>query len=109
MQISGIPFGTTDWSAIDPTEHKGDTGIAYWRTRKFGDVRVRMVEYTPGYVADHWCSKGHFLLCIQGELHTELEDGRTFMLTPGMSYQVADNAEPHRSSSLTGARLFIVD
>ena len=109
MRLSDIPFGTTDWSEIDPTEHKGDTGVAYWRTRNFGDLRVRMVEYSPGYLADHWCSKGHILLCLEGELHTELADGRTFVLTPGQSYQVADEAEPHRSSTGVGAKLFIVD
>jgi len=70
---------------------------------------VRMLEYSPGYRADHWCVKGHILFCIQGELHTELADGRTFTLKPGMSYQVADNAEPHRSRSETGATLFVVD
>ena len=109
MQISELPFGTTDWSLVEATEHQGETGLAYWRTRHFGDIRVRMVEYTSGYLADHWCVKGHILLCIEGELITELEDGRKFTLTPGMSYQVADNAEPHRSSTATGARLFIVD
>jgi quercetin dioxygenase-like cupin family protein len=109
VQLSDIPFGTTDWSAVEPTEHRGETGRATWRTRQFGAVRVRMVEYTPGYFADHWCSKGHILLCLEGELHTELEDGRSFTLTAGMSYQVADRAEPHRSSTQTGARLFIVD
>lgn len=109
MQLSDIPFCTTDWSTIAPTEHKGVTGSAFWRTQRFGDVRVRMVEYTPGYLADHWCVKGHVLLCLSGELHTELEDGRRFVLKPGMSYQVADNAEPHRSSTQTGATLFIVD
>jgi quercetin dioxygenase-like cupin family protein len=109
MQLSNILFGTTDWSAVEPTEHRGETGLATWRTRQFGAVRVRMVEYTPGYRADHWCSKGHILLCLEGELHTELEDGRRFTLTAGMSYQVADGAEPHRSSTQTGARLFIVD
>lgn len=109
MQLSSIPFGTTDWSTVEPTEHRGETGRATWRTRQFGAVRVRMVEYTPGYRADHWCSKGHILLCLEGELHTELEDGRGFTLTAGMSYQVADGAEPHRSSTQTGARLFIVD
>jgi hypothetical protein len=109
MKMTDIPFGTTDWSEIQPTQHAGDTGTAYWRTRNFGDVRVRMVEYTPGYLADHWCVKGHILLCIEGELHTELQDGRTFLLKPGMSYQVADNAEAHRSSTATGAKLFIVD
>ena len=109
MQIADIPFGTTDWSGIAPTEHKGDIGTAFWRTRNFGSIRVRMVEYTPGYVADHWCVKGHVLLCLEGELHTELADGRRFILKPGMSYQVADNAEPHRSTTATGAKLFIVD
>lgn len=109
MHMSGIWFGTTDWSQIDAVEHRGETGAAYWRTRQFGSVRVRMIEYTPGYLADHWCSKGHILLCLEGELHTELEDGRSFVLTPGMSYQVADNAEPHRSSTASGAKLFVVD
>ena len=109
MQIDDIPFGVTDWSAVEQTEHAGIHGKALWRTRNFGSLRVRMVEYTPGYLADHWCNKGHILLCIEGELHTELEDGRTFVLKPGMSYQVADNAEPHRSFTETGARLFIVD
>ena len=109
MNLSGIPFGTTDWSQIEPTEHKGERGVACWRTRLFGDIRVRMVEYTPGYLADHWCVKGHIILCTDGELNTELADGRRFTLKPGMSYQVADNAEPHRSSTAIGARLFIVD
>ncbi|MES2313512.1 MAG: DHCW motif cupin fold protein [Pseudomonadota bacterium] len=109
MQMTGIPFGTTDWSTVERTEHKGVSGIAYWRTRQLGSIRVRMVEYTPGYFADHWCVKGHVLLCVEGELHTELEDGRKFTLTAGMSYQVADNAEPHRSFTKTGAKLFIVD
>jgi len=109
MQMSDIPFGTTDWSQIDRTEHKGERGFAYWRTQKFGGIRVRMVEYTPGYFADHWCVKGHILFCMEGELNTELEDGRKFLLKPGMSYQVADNAEPHRSWTDVGAKLFIVD
>lgn len=109
MQMSDIPFGTTDWSSITPTEHPGETGKALWRTCQFGTIRVRMVEYSPGYLADHWCVKGHILLCLEGALHTELEDGRTFLLKAGMSYQVADNAEPHRSSTPCGARLFIVD
>lgn len=109
MQISDIPFGTTDWSQVERTEHKGETGSAFWRTRNFGDIRVRMVEYTPGYLADHWCSKGHIILCIDGELHTELKDGRILTLKPGMGYQVADNADPHRSYTAVGAKLFIVD
>ena len=109
MQMSDIPFGVTDWSTIDRTEHKGERGLAYWRTRHFGNIRVRLVEYTPGYLADHWCVKGHILFCLEGELHTELADGRQFVLSAGMSYQVADDAEAHRSSTPIGAKLFIVD
>jgi hypothetical protein len=109
MKMESIPFGTTDWTAIAPTEHPGTSGKAIWRTREYGGIRVRMVEYTPGYVADHWCDKGHILLLLEGELETELADGRRFTLRPGMSYQVADGAEPHRSRTVPGARLFIVD
>lgn len=109
MDIQNIAFGTTDWSQVEKTQHAGITGMATWRTRHFGNIRLRMVEYTARYLADHWCSKGHILLCMEGELTTELEDGRTFLLKAGMSYQVADNAEPHRSSTATGAKLFIVD
>jgi quercetin dioxygenase-like cupin family protein len=109
LQISGIPFGITDWSQIEPTEYKGEAGTAYWRTQDFGGIRVRMVEYTPGYLANHWCAKGHILLCTEGQLETELKDGRRFTLKPGMSYQVADNMEPHRSFTDVGAKLFIVD
>ncbi|MBP9144088.1 MAG: DHCW motif cupin fold protein [Thermoanaerobaculia bacterium] len=109
MQMTGIPFGTTDWSEVEAVEHAGETGVATWRTRRFGEIRVRLVEYSPGYSADHWCVKGHILLCLTGELTTELRDGRRFLLLPGMSYQVADDAEAHRSSTAIGARLFIVD
>ncbi len=109
MKIADVPFGTTDWSTIEPSVHAGETGTARWRTRQIGAIRVRMVEYTPGYLADHWCRKGHILLCAAGELTTELEDGRVFTLRAGQSYQVADDAEPHRSSTTVGATLFIVD
>ena len=109
MQMKDIPFGTTEWSAVEKTAHPGESGVATWRTREFGGIRVRMVEYSAGYAADHWCQKGHILFCLDGELHTELKDGRTFTLSPGMSYQVADGEEPHRSRTEKGARLFIVD
>lgn len=109
MDMKNIPFGLSDWSQIAPTQHAGETGMATWRTQQFDNIRVRQVEYSPGYLADHWCTKGHILLCLEGELHTELADGRKFVLRPGVSYQVADQAEPHRSSTPTGAKLFIVD
>ncbi|WBF66576.1 DHCW motif cupin fold protein [Desulfovibrio subterraneus] len=113
MKMQNIPFGVTDWDSVERTEHKGDTGVAYWRTRLFGEqgneIRVRMVEYSAGYRADHWCIKGHILLCLEGELETTLEDGRVFILKSGMSYQVADQAEAHQSYTEKGAKLFIVD
>jgi hypothetical protein len=109
VKLSHIPFDTTDWSQVEPVVHAGETGNAIWRTRQCGEVRVRMVEYSPGYLADHWCSKGHILLCLAGELDTELADGRTVRLTPGVSYQVADGALAHRSRTETGATLFVVD
>ena len=109
MKIENLNFCTTDWAQIERSAHQGITGVATWRTQHFGQVRVRMVDYSADYLADHWCIKGHFLLCLSGELQTELKDGRTFTLKPGMSYQVADNAEPHRSSTKDGASLYIVD
>lgn len=111
MKMDAFAFCTTDWSQVEATEHPGETGMAYWRTQYFGEarIRVRMVEYTPGYLADHWCSKGHVLFCLEGELETTLADGRVFTLKPGMSYQVGDGAEAHQSRTRTGAKLFIVD
>lgn len=109
MYITDLPFGVIDWDTVEQTVHAGARGQATWRTRQFGDVRLRMVEYSPGYLADHWCTKGHFLLCLEGELDTELADGRRFTLTPGSLYHVADGAEPHRSTTRHGARLYIVD
>lgn len=109
MDIKNIPFGITNWAEIPTTHHTGDQGYALWRTQQFDAIRVRMVEYSENYLADHWCSKGHILLCLEGELHTELDDGRSFTLTAGMSYQVADQAEAHRSPTSKGAKLFIVD
>ncbi len=109
MKIENVPFCTIDWNALTPARHTGITGEALWRTFEMGNIRVRMVEYSPGYLADHWCSRGHVLLVLDGELTTELSDGRKFTLTPGMSYQVADDANPHRSFTEKGAKLFIVD
>ncbi|MFY9841830.1 MAG: DHCW motif cupin fold protein [Terriglobales bacterium] len=107
--MTGFPLSITDWAQVAPSEHAGDAGIALWRTQSIGEIRVRMVEYSPGYSADHWCSKGHVVLCLEGEFETILSDGRCFTMTPGKSYQVADGETPHRSSSKRGAMLFIVD
>jgi quercetin dioxygenase-like cupin family protein len=110
MKLPATPFTVTDWASTAPTKHPGEAGQALWRTLQFEDVRVRMVEYSPGYLADHWCDRGHILCVLEGELETELRDGRTFKLTAGMSYQVSDFGDAaHRSSTRTGAKLFIVD
>lgn len=110
MKLPDLAFTATEWSSVPATIHPGERGEARWRSFEAGDLRVRMVEYSPGYLADHWCDRGHVLLVLDGELLTELRDGCNFTLTPGMSYQVSDHGDaPHRSSSVTGARLFIVD
>ena len=110
MKIPALPFTVTDWSKVAETRHKGETGEAIWRTLEVGDLRVREVEYSPGYLADHWCDRGHVLYVLEGELETELKDGRRFTLTPGMGYRVSDFGDsPHRSATRTGAKLFIVD
>jgi hypothetical protein len=109
MRLDDIPFGTTDWASLEPTLHPGESGTASWRTLHFGGIRVRMVEYSAGYRADHWCEKGHLLLCLSGELQTELRDGSVSVLKAGMSYQVGDGVAAHRSFTETGATLFIVD
>jgi hypothetical protein len=110
MKIPALPFTVTDWAGVAPTVHPGETGQAIWRTLTIGDLRVRHVEYTAGYLADHWCDRGHVLYVLEGELDTELRDGRTFKLAPGMSYQVSDHGDAaHRSSTSVGAKLFIVD
>jgi quercetin dioxygenase-like cupin family protein len=109
MKIEDVRFTAVDWSEVEPIEHPGERGAATWRTIEVGNVRVRKVEYSPGYVADHWCTRGHVILVLEGELSTELRDGRQFRLTAGMSYHVADGDEAHRSSTTSGAKLFVVD
>jgi quercetin dioxygenase-like cupin family protein len=110
MKIPALAFTGVHWDALPATEHAGETGVAVWRTLNNGDVRMRVVEYSPGYLADHWCDRGHVLYVLEGELHTELKDGRVFTFTVGQGYTVSDFGDaPHRSSTTTGARLFIVD
>ncbi len=109
MRIENVPFQTIDWTRITPTSHAGEVGHATWQTVEVGTLRVRLVRYSAGYLADHWCERGHVLLVLEGELATELRDGRRFVLGPGTSYEVADADGAHRSSTATGARLFIVD
>ncbi len=109
MNIKEFPFQTLDWSAVEKEVRTGTSGNATWRIFKMGDIRVRMVEYSAGYFADHWCKKGHIIYCISGEMITELEDGREFILSKGMTYHVGDNCEAHRSRSENGCSLFIVD
>jgi hypothetical protein len=110
MEIDkALSFGTTDWNKVPEEKHRGTTGYAIWKVQRFGEVRVRMVEYSKNYLADHWCDKGHFIFCVDGAMTTELKDGRKFELTQGMSYQVGDNSDSHRTYSKNGVKLFIVD
>ena len=111
MNSNNIPFQITDWNKIPVTEHKGDTGVAYWQTLQFGNLRIRMVEYSKNYKADHWCEKGHIIYCIEGEMTTELSSnsGQEFKMTKGMTYQVSDDLSSHRTYSKDGVKLFIID
>lgn len=109
MIIEGVPFGVTNWANVPETIHPGATGIARWKTVQAGNVRIRMVSYSANYLADHWCVRGHVVLVLDGVLITEIEDGRVFSLTVGDSYQTSSDVAPHRSSSVNGVRLFIVD
>lgn len=109
MSSANIPFQTTNWDQVPATVHPGETGEAHWKTIQYGDLRIRMVEYSKDYKADHWCAKGHIIFCISGEMTTELSDGSLHTLTQGMSYQVSDDLSSHRTSSKQGVKLFIVD
>lgn len=109
MEIKDVPFSVIDWDNVETEEHAGVTGKAFWKVFKKGNIRVRMVEYTPGYFADHWCKKGHIILVLEGEMTTELKDGRKFITKKGCSYQVDDYDGEHRTHTETGVKLFIVD
>jgi quercetin dioxygenase-like cupin family protein len=107
--MSAIQFNTTDWSSVPPVEYKGVTGTATWRTIQLDTIRMRLVEYSAGYMADHWCKAGHLVYCLEGEFTAELSDGRKFHLSKGMSYHVSDNMSSHRSTTKEGVKLLIID
>ena len=109
MRIEGVAFQTIDWTTIAPTTHLGETGVASWKTVEVGTVRVRLVRYSANYLADHWCERGHVIHVLDGILVTELRDGRVFETVAGGSYLVATGDGAHRSRTIAGARLFIVD
>jgi quercetin dioxygenase-like cupin family protein len=109
MKIANVPYTHTDWSRVPAVEHSGETGMSFWRTVEMGNLRVRIVEFSAGYKADHWCSRGHVVLVLEGEVTSELSDGTSYVMRPGVSYQVSDDVAPHRSSTRDGAKVFIVD
>jgi hypothetical protein len=109
MSHKNIPFQTIDWSVIPKTEYKGETGSAFWQTLEFQGLRIRIVEYSVGYLADHWCQKGHIVHCLDGEFISELQNGGEVMLTKGMTYVVSDEMSSHRSKTQHGVKLLIID
>ncbi len=104
-----IPFQTIDWTAIEKIEHKGETGSAYWQTLQLEGLRIRLVEYSKGYLADHWCQKGHIVHCLEGEFISELKTGEKITLTKGETYVVSDELSSHRSLCANGVKLLIID
>lgn len=109
LKIKDVPFTVTSWSTVPGVSQPGEKGSSFAQTRMMDHLRLRMVDYSPGYRADHWCARGHILLVLKGELRVELENGKTQVLRKGESYHVSDGASRHRSSTRRGARLFIVD
>lgn len=109
MEIPHHIFAITNWSKIKGIKHKGEKGFALWQTVMMGDIRIRMVQYSAGYIADHWCNKGHVIYCIKGKMTTALQDGRNMKLKKGKTYHVGDDSEAHRTTSKKGCKLFIVD
>ncbi|HEY0653917.1 MAG TPA: DHCW motif cupin fold protein [Chryseosolibacter sp.] len=107
--MATIPYQTTDWQQVSPTSHRGETGEAKWQTLQYGSLRIRKVTLSAHYKADHWCAKGHITYCLEGEFTSELSDGTIHTLKAGMSYQVSDGQSVHRSSSLHGATMLIID
>jgi hypothetical protein len=106
---TNIPFTTIHWEAIPKVEYKGETGAAYWQTLQFPGLRVRIVEYSKGYLADHWCKKGHIVHCLEGEFISEMETGEKTRITQGMTYVVSDELSSHRSYSENGVKVMIID
>ena len=109
MEHKTIPYQTIDWKMITRTEYKGEAGTAYWQTLQLEGLRIRIVEYTSGYLADHWCKKGHIVHCLEGEFVNEQQNGKKTVLSAGMTYVVSDDASSHRSRTETGAKLLIID
>ena len=109
MSSKNIPFQTIDWDNIPKTEHPGETGTAWWQAVQFDGLRVRIVEYSKGYLADHWCRKGHIVHCLEGVFVSELESGERFKLSAGMTYVVSDELSSHRSVTENGVKLLIID
>jgi len=109
MSNKNIPFQTIDWTVIPKTEYKGESGKAFWQTLQFPGLRIRIVEYSKGYRADHWCQKGHIVHCLDGEFVSELQDGKEFIMTKGSTYVVSDGLSSHRSISKDGVKLMIID
>ncbi len=109
MSTQNIPFTVIDWNLINPTNHPGSQGMALWQTLQYAGLRVRVVEYSAGYVADHWCQKGHIVHCLEGEFITEQENGESFTLKKGMTYIVSDELSSHRSVATNAVKLLIID
>jgi hypothetical protein len=110
MKLENVGLGAVDWSQVPAVVQAGETGAATARTRALGDIQVRLVEYGPGYRADHWCAKGHIVHVVAGDLVIEHRDGIRFALRPGMSWHAPDDAgPPHRVLCDRGATVFIVD
>lgn len=106
---SHIPFTIMNWDRIHRTITHGASGTVTTRVQVLGDLRIRMIEYSANYLADHWCELGHLVFVLEGELINELKDGATTVMKAGMSYAVSDGLSSHRSRTVGRVMILVVD
>jgi mannose-6-phosphate isomerase class I len=104
-----ISFQIIDWNVLPESINPGETGRSISQIIEYPGLRIRIVEYSAGYLANHWCQKGHIVYCIEGEVINEQENGDQFILKQGMSYIVSDDMSSHRSRAENKVKLLIVD
>lgn len=109
MKIESIPFTFVNWEEVEKVRQKGETGFAIVQTAPLNDITIRLVEYSKNYLADHWCTKGHIVYCLEGQFVLELHTGEKYILLKGMSFIVSDDVSNHKAYSKSGAKIFIVD
>jgi quercetin dioxygenase-like cupin family protein len=110
VKLENFPVGTIDWPKVPAVVQAGETGIATSRTVNLSDVTLRLVEYSAGYKADHWCTKGHILYVVSGNVVIEYDNEKRTNLSSGMSWHAPEGASTaHLLRCERAATVFIID